>query len=129
MSNVPNPERNQNSPAVTRAFSLDTTRDSQPGSASENAEELDFDVSVEVSAKNTGTKTKNPIFGEYVILDRIGAGGMGQVYRAHKTHLPSRGFIPRSEPKPGSCTPTSSPRSMRVAIPLDDTKSTTWLWN
>ena len=86
MSNDPNPERNQNSPAVTRAFSLDTTRDSQPGSASENAEELDFDVSVEVSAKNTGTKTKNPIFGEYVILDRIGAGGMGQVYRArHRT--------------------------------------------
>jgi serine/threonine protein kinase len=86
MSNDPNPERNQNSPAVTRAFSLDTTRDSQPGSASENAEELDFDVSVEVSAKNKGTKTKNPIFGEYVILDRIGAGGMGQVYRArHRT--------------------------------------------
>ncbi len=68
-------------PGVTRAFSID---DGETLEEVTPSQELDFDLSPRMLDRDRSTKL--PILGEYLIEDRIGAGGMGQVFRArHRT--------------------------------------------
>src|SRR5271170_5001764 len=39
------------------------------------------------AANAVGGKAKNLVFGEYVVLDKIGAGGMGQVFKAEHRRM------------------------------------------
>ena len=84
MSNDSKPEEPK--PGVTRAFSLDDNEHngdfllSAPGPSREEADDLS------VRSLDQDRETHLPVLGEYLIEDKIGAGGMGQVFRArHRT--------------------------------------------
>lgn len=65
---------------VTRR--LDPDDKTQKGWVPENEFDFDFDFGRSLV---TGQR-RTPVLGEYIVLDRLGAGGMGQVYRArHRT--------------------------------------------
>ena len=69
-------------PIATRAFSLDNPKNAL-GATIHHAED-DFEISGEVF--KVDTRSPMPILGEYQIEELIGAGGMGQVFRAkHRT--------------------------------------------
>jgi serine/threonine protein kinase len=68
-------------------------RRGQSGTADEFAKELvrnNHLTKLQAAALLKG-KTRNLIFGEYVILDKIGSGGMGQVFKAR--HQPTRKVV------------------------------------
>jgi serine/threonine protein kinase len=73
------PKHKGNPHQVTRAFHLDdSTKNPQ------HPDETDFDLAPILDSQKPGEE--GPILGEYLILDKIGAGGMGQVFRArHRT--------------------------------------------
>ena len=65
----------------------------QRGTAEEFARELvksNHLTKLQAAAVLKG-KTRNLIFGEYVVLDKIGSGGMGQVFKAR--HKPTRKLV------------------------------------
>lgn len=65
----------------------------QRGTAEEFAKELvksNHLTKLQAAAVLKG-KTRNLIFGEYVVLDKIGSGGMGQVFKAR--HKPTRKLV------------------------------------
>ena len=82
-------------PAKTK-FSAESTRalSSQDAVGDDESSEFDFDAifsestgeSKPVSGGAQSSQRSGPVLGEYIILDRLGAGGMGHVYRAkHRT--------------------------------------------
>jgi serine/threonine protein kinase len=74
------PNDGQQDAGVTRR--LDPDDKTQKGWVSENEFDFDFDFGRSLV---TGQR-RTPVLGEYIVLDRLGAGGMGQVYRArHRT--------------------------------------------
>lgn len=87
-------ERNDSRPGATRAFSLHESDDS---SFEVDANHQEADVASRVLDHDK--QTSLPILGEYLIEERIGAGGMGQVFRArHRTmdRLVALKILPRS---------------------------------
>ena len=86
-------------------------------------------------------KAKALVLGDYVIVDRIGAGGMGQVFKAQHRRMERIVAIKlllgdgtqrrecrealssaKWKPPPSSCTPTSS----RPTMPARPKAGTTW---
>jgi hypothetical protein len=65
----------------TRAFSEEEQRELR----SESPDDFDFALQSDFQSPALPER-RNPILGEYVILDRLGAGGMGQVSVSY-THL------------------------------------------
>ncbi len=98
MANDPN-DKGRPRPIATRAFSLDDSE--RLGQIADNSES-DFDVAEEF-VDNASPLEKLPlalpILGEYQMEELIGAGGMGQVFRArHRTmdRLVAIKILPRS---------------------------------
>lgn len=83
----PNDPKKKPPQAITRRLSLDPTEDNL---GIRSAEEMDFELTPSSGNAPFGSLSLGPPrevqVGEYLILDKIGAGGMGQVYRAkHRT--------------------------------------------
>ena len=102
MASDPN-DKAKSRPLATRVFSLDESNQNQSPDAQgiNNPDDHDFEISgVELTAPVTKpSRSPAPILGEYQIEEMIGAGGMGQVFRArHRTmdRLVAIKILPRS---------------------------------
>lgn len=87
MSNDPNSIQRPDASPVTRAFNLTEPTSTIGAEPSETEFDLNLPAQIkEASPAGPVQGPAGPVLGEYVILDRIGAGGMGQVFRArHRT--------------------------------------------
>lgn len=84
MSNDSKPEEPK--PGVTRAFSLDDNEHDGDFLLSVPSPSQDVADDLSVQRLDQDRETHLPVLGEYLIEDKIGAGGMGQVFRArHRT--------------------------------------------
>jgi eukaryotic-like serine/threonine-protein kinase len=81
MSELPNDPKTKRLHDVTRPLSLDPSVEDP---SFRTAGDLDFELTT--SPEAVADTPKEIVLGDYLILDKIGAGGMGQVYRAkHRT--------------------------------------------